>query len=244
MISVCMASYNGEKYIKDQITSILSQLDNNDELIISDDGSTDDTLNIINKLKELDSRIILLNHTKPDWIANIKKSRNFYYTTYNFENALKHTKGDYIFLADQDDLWNPRKIELTLPLLDQHQIVMSNYAIIDTDGIVLKEKFLDKSPISNRSLFYNVLKSKYLGCTMAFTRNILEKVLPFPQGVIAHDLWIGCLNYKKVFFLDESLQLYRRHEGTVSTAANKSPNGLIYKFLYRIIFMKKILFKK
>lgn len=95
MISVCMATYNGEEYIKEQLESILCQLGEMDEIIISDDGSTDNTLNIIESYN--DSRIkIHINTGKHGFV-------------YNFENALQKAKGEYIFLSDQDDIWLPEK---------------------------------------------------------------------------------------------------------------------------------------
>ncbi|MDE5758415.1 MAG: glycosyltransferase, partial [Allobaculum sp.] len=91
MISVCIATYNGERYIETQIRSILDQLNEDDEIIISDDSSTDRTLDIIRSLN--DSRIKLFAGNK------------FHSRTFNFENALKQATGDFIFLSDQDDIW-------------------------------------------------------------------------------------------------------------------------------------------
>ena len=95
MISVCMATYNGAQFIKEQIDSILCQLSTEDELIISDDGSTDETLSIINSYK--DNRIKVFQHKAAEGSAFIKATRNF-------ENAMSHAVGDYIFLSDQDDM--------------------------------------------------------------------------------------------------------------------------------------------
>jgi hypothetical protein len=96
MISVCIATYNGEKYIKEQILSILAQLSTKDEIIISDDGSTDHT---ITKILEISSPII-----------KIVYNQNEHGYTANFENALKNAKGNFIFLSDQDDIWEPNKV--------------------------------------------------------------------------------------------------------------------------------------
>lgn len=97
MISVCMAAYNGEKYIKDQLSSILKQIGPNDEVVISDDGSKDKTKNIVDSL----------NDTRIRYVEN----RNKHGFTHNFENALRLAQGDYIFLADQDDIWLDNKEE-------------------------------------------------------------------------------------------------------------------------------------
>ena len=96
MTSVCMATYNGQKYLREQIESILCQLSANDELVISDDHSTDSTVDIIRSYG--DSRIKM-------YANELTKG-----VTHNFENALNKSKGDIIFLADQDDVWLPNKI--------------------------------------------------------------------------------------------------------------------------------------
>jgi len=126
-VSVCIATYNGEKYIKEQLTSILIQLEDTDEIIISDDSSTDQTVEIIKSLD--DKRISIFEH-------QIFKSH-----VYNFENALKHAKGDYIFLADQDDIWLPGKINKTLSLLQNNDLVLSDAIVVDENENILFESF-------------------------------------------------------------------------------------------------------
>ena len=102
-VSVAMATYNGEKYIKEQIDSILNNLEKSDELIISDDGSKDGTIKIIQEYQKKDSRIKLYDGPK----NGVKQ---------NFANAIKNCSGEYIFLADQDDIWNDKKVEKVFPL--------------------------------------------------------------------------------------------------------------------------------
>lgn len=95
MISVCMAAYNGEKYIKEQLLSILKQIGPNDEVVISDDGSKDRTKDIVDSLNDKRIRYV--------------ENKNKHGFTHNFENALQIAQGDYIFLADQDDIWRDDK---------------------------------------------------------------------------------------------------------------------------------------
>jgi len=128
MISVCMATFNGEKYIKEQINSILIQLDYKDELIISDDGSTDKTMEIIHKFD--DKRIKLF------------ENKNMHGYAHNFENALKQATGDYIFFSDQDDVWLPNKVEIMLPHLKADNFVIS-------DAYVTNEELEIKGRISS-----------------------------------------------------------------------------------------------
>ncbi|MCD7932673.1 MAG: glycosyltransferase [Tannerellaceae bacterium] len=117
MVSVCIATYNGEKYLKEQIDSILIQLEGEDELIISDDNSTDSTLQI---LKEYDD-------------ARIKtiEANQFNSPIYNFENAIKYSKGNIIILSDQDDIWYPYKVDKIKTFLKKYLLVFSNATIVD-----------------------------------------------------------------------------------------------------------------
>ena len=234
MISVCMATYNGEQYIGEQIDSILSQLSESDELIISDDGSSDRTLEIIKSYK--DFRIKLYEHKKNLELINVKKLQNFYYTTSNFENALKQARGEYIFLADQDDVWEIGKVNFMLEKLrnNDFDLVMCNFSIIDSNGKIIKTKFYESSPISKKRLL-NILKSKYLGCCMAFSRKLLDKALPFPKKLLAHDYWLGCLS-SNFSFIDIPLHRYRRHNDNVSSSSGKSKNSILVKLIFRIKF--------
>ena len=122
MISVCMASYNGEKYIKEQIDSILKQLSDEDELVISDDGSTDNTLSVIQSIH--DKRIKLIHNQGEHGYSR------------NFENALKNSKGDYIFLSDQDDVWKDNKVETILPL---YGIQFNEIKRYEVDGEIISD---------------------------------------------------------------------------------------------------------
>lgn len=234
MISVCMATYNGERFIKEQIDSILPQLSQDDELIISDDGSTDRTLEIIASYK--DERIKVFHHKKNPEYARIKHCKNFYYATSNFENALKHAKGDYIFLSDQDDIWKSDKKEKMLKALSDSEAdcVMCNFSVIDEFGSLKIDKGFEKNPVG-KSLVWKILKSRLIGSSMCFSCRILKTALPFPRNLIAHDLWIGCLS-KKIIFIDAPLTLYRRYDGNVSAGIDKSKNTLFFKIQYRIIF--------
>ena len=127
-ISVAMATFNGEKYIKEQIETILENLSDNDELVISDDGSTDNTLDIISDYN--DSRIKLISGPK----KGIKK---------NFENAINNCEGDYIFLSDQDDIWNSNKIEEVMKVFHEKNVmlVIHDAKIVDSDNNLLEKSF-------------------------------------------------------------------------------------------------------
>lgn len=117
MISVCIATYNGEKYIGEQIASILKQLNANDEVIISDDGSTDATLSIIKTFQDPRIRVI--------------PGPQKHSPTQNFENVLHHAQGDYIFLSDQDDVWKTNKVATCMKWLQKYDCVISNAEVTD-----------------------------------------------------------------------------------------------------------------
>ncbi|WP_206430309.1 glycosyltransferase family 2 protein [Flavobacterium ustbae] len=238
-VSVCMASYNGEKYIKSQISSILDQLGNNDELIISDDGSSDQTINIIESFN--DERIILLNHKQN------KDSRKNIYAHYlvssNFENALKSSSGDFIFLADQDDIWVENKLDIMLPYLKQYSTVMSDCSIFDEKNVMISDSFFNNNINLPRGLFLNISKPLYHGCCMAFNKAVLDLALPFPKKMILHDNWIGILSerFGTVKFIDDKLVKYRRHYENSSFSQGKSKNTIIFKIRYRLELFSQVL---
>lgn len=224
MVSVCMATYNGEPFLREQIDSILSQLNEKDELVISDDNSKDSTVDIIKSYH--DKRIKL-------FINKEKKG-----VTHNFENALVHSKGDLFFLADQDDVWLPGKIKELISFLKEgnYDVVTCNCALTDTYlNIIQNEYYAVKSPLE-KSVWGNFIKNLWLGSCMVFKRRVLLATLPFPPKMAAHDMWIALFSqiHFRCGYYPKVLQLYRRHENTVSFAGTKSTNSLWYKISYRL----------
>jgi glycosyltransferase involved in cell wall biosynthesis len=229
-----MATYNGEKYIIQQIDSILEQLNENDELIISDDGSSDSTIDIISAYN--DKRIKLVSHKRKSEFSK-KYLASFRFVADNFQNALQYVTGDFIFFSDQDDIWLPGRIEEFVACLKKYDVVMCNFAIMDSTNNIIYDKKYESSPLS-KYLLINIIHPRFLGCCMGFTKKMLEYVLPFPLGLIGHDYWIGCIGtkIKKNFFIDKPLHIYRRYDKNVSTASSKSNNTLWIKLLYRLEF--------
>jgi glycosyltransferase involved in cell wall biosynthesis len=229
MISVCMATYNGEKYIAEQIKSILSQLGEEDELVVSDDGSIDDTIKILESFN--DSRVKIFHHNR-----NLDNKHPFYPSTKNFENALAKTKGDYIFLSDQDDVWMPNKVQTTLPFLKEDSLVVSDAWIINEN--LEKQEKLSKYMPYKKGYFRNFLKCTTQGCRIAFTKNIKNFCLPFPNGVVIHDFWIRQLAELKfkVSYIPEPLIFYRRHSNNLSKII-KSKNSPFFMVKYRAMIL-------
>ncbi|MCU7800086.1 MAG: glycosyltransferase family 2 protein [gamma proteobacterium symbiont of Lucinoma myriamae] len=228
MISICMVTYNGEKFINKQLDSILSQMDCNDELIVSDDSSTDKTIAIIKSYN--DKRIKILENQK------------FQSPVFNFENALKYADGEYIFLADQDDIWLPGKVKKIKKYLRKYDLVLSDANIVDADGEIIGHSFY-KINNSRSGFINNMIKNSYLGCTMAFNRKILKKSLPFPGDLPMHDWWIGLVGeiYGKTHFIDEPLISYRRHNDNASPTSEKSQYSFKKKIHFRIILIKNLI---
>jgi glycosyltransferase involved in cell wall biosynthesis len=221
-ISVCIATYNGAKYIKEQLTSILTQLNDDAEIIISDDSSTDNTIQIIKALQ--DKRIVVYPNQK------------FSNAIFNFENALKHCHGDFIFLADQDDVWLPGRVNKILAFVNDYDLIVSDCKVVNENLEILEESYF--STVNARpGLFRNLMRtSPYVGCCMAFKRKVLEKALPFPENIAMHDFWIAMLSEAlfKIKFIYEPLLLYRRHASNLSFTASENKNPLHKKILYRI----------
>lgn len=218
MISVCIATYNGEKYILEQLDSILLQLSEKDEVIISDDNSTDNTLALI---KEYDSRIKVITNTRKGVISN-------------FENALLAAKGDVIFLADQDDVWLPDKVEICLQALKNYDLIVSDCYITDEKLNIISDSFYETNR-SKANKYKAFLRNPYLGCAMAFNRTVLDLALPFPKSIPMHDIWLGNIAAFKrsVRFLPDKLIYYRRHGDNASTASEKSQTTLLEKLNFR-----------
>lgn len=216
MISVVMATFNGEKYVKRQLESILCQLDTDDEVIVSDDGSVDNTLSIITKLASVDPRIKVINGPHKGYNKN-------------FENAIKYAKGEYIFISDQDDVWMPNKISIILnnfKLNPQVKCIRHDCIVVDDNDNVIIDSY-NAYRKSNTDYKSNIVKNTFTGCCMCVEAEWLKKLIPFPNEIF-YDAWIGILSckYNKTMIIDNKLIKWCRHEGTVTNA--KKRNSLIH----------------
>lgn len=233
-ISVCIATYNGGKYIKAQLESILPQLGSSDEVIVSDDSSSDNTISEINSLK--DPRIVILSDQK------------FRSAIFNFENAIKAASGDVIFLSDQDDIWTNDKVEKMMKWFPQFNLVVSDCFITDQNLHIIEDSMF-KLNRSAPGIFRNSIKNAYLGCTMAFDRSVLNVALPFPKDIPMHDIWLGFVAnaFGKVKFISDKLLYYRRHGGnTVQWQDGKIESVYSWKekLSFRYITLKRLLLRK
>ena len=224
MISVCMATYNGEKYLKDQLDSILKQIQSSDEVIISDDGSNDSTRYIIEEFQKEYKNIYLVDGPK----RGVQK---------NFENALKHARGDILFLSDQDDIWMDGKVERVLKEFENSKTlcVVHDAEIVDGNMNKVKDSFFELKN-GKPGLLHNLYRNAFIGCCMAFRKCVFEKSYPFPDHIEMHDWWIGlvaeCMG--NTVFIYEPYLKYRRHGDNASSLHHHPLKKMILNRLYFI----------
>lgn len=220
-VSVCIATYNGSRFIRRQLGSILPQLGPADEVVISDDSSKDETLQIVEAFA--DPRIRVL------------KGRMFRSPTYNFENALSHARGEVVFLSDQDDEWVEGWVETALRELETVDLVVCDAFMIGPDGEAWpgSDTIFDGDRMPG--VWRNFYRNRYVGCCCAFRRRVLGVALPFPKNLPWHDWWIGLIadSCFTTRFLRDKMIRYRRHGGNASPTGGKSPYSLRKKMVMR-----------
>ena len=232
-ISVAMISYQGAKYIEEQLDSILVTLGPDDEVIVSDDGSTDGTREILVRYETKDERVHLIDGPKRGVKANV-------------ENALRACRGAYIFLSDQDDIWMPKKVERVMAELQDSQVGLVVHDAVVTDGtckeVVLESFYSLKG--SGAGVLKNIWRNTYIGCCMAFKRELLEEVLPIPDYIEMHDQWIGVINdrlHRGTKFIPDKLIKYRRHG---NNASGMSHYGVLRMIRNRVCFVWALFCRK
>lgn len=199
-VSVAMASYNGALYIHEQLASILNQLSLGDEVVVVDDSSRDETVQIIRGFA--DERIRL--HVSAVNQGVVK----------SFTDAISRCTGDIIFLADQDDIWLPGKVQAVLEAFERNpaaNVISTDATVINANGQQISESYYaDRGGFSD-SVVRNLIKSRFHGCLMAFRAQLRPAVLPLARY---HDVWIGLCNKLlggEAVFLPRAYVAYRRH---------------------------------
>lgn len=205
--SVCMATYRGAQFVKEQLESILIQLGPHDELVVVDDASPDETVQIIGSLAD-------------DRIRLIEAKVNQGYVR-SFDQAVVASRGEYVFLADQDDVWTPGRLETMVNALREHNVVASNFAILGAGerGKIPLLRSVDSHRHLRNIIGVVVGYRPYYGCGMAMTRKQAEIFSPVPSYLVeSHDLWLAlCGNVaKSMCHLDEPTLLRRLHDDNVT----------------------------
>jgi glycosyltransferase involved in cell wall biosynthesis len=203
-VSACMAAYNGSTFVEAQLRSILAQLKPQDEVVIVDDGSKDDTLQRITQIG--DARIRIFKHEHNAGVVA------------TFEDALRLATGNILFLSDDDDVWAPTKVRRFLDAFENGpdvEIVQSRVRMIDENDGPIPDSRINRYGRFSPGFWRNLFMNHYQGSAMAMRASLLGRVLPFPaRKSFLHDVWIGTRNDLlggKFVFIDEDLLFYRRH---------------------------------
>jgi len=207
LVSIALCTHNGEKYIIQQLDSILAQTYKNLEIIIADDCSTDSTIEILSLYAQKDSRIKYFVNE-----VNLGFNKNF-------QKVIGLTTGAYIAISDQDDIWLPQKIEVLLANIADKWLVFSNSDFIDENNNALNEKIVKAFKPAGYNYKAILLGNFVTGHTTLFKREFIHYFLPFPENGF-YDWWIGfvALYHHQVVFIDEALTQYRIHGGSVMQA--------------------------
>lgn len=200
-VSIAMATYNGAKYIIEQLDSLASQTRLPDEVVITDDCSTDNTIHLIENFAK-----------EAPFPIHISKNRENLGYSGNFNAALEKTTGDIVFLSDQDDVWYPKKIETVLRYasVNKDALIIMNDALL-TDANLNPSSVTKIGQIKSGGISIN---SFVMGCCCAIRRDLLDMCLPIPRQYNSHDGWLVgfAIALDSRIILNEVLQFYRRHE--------------------------------
>lgn len=215
LVCILMATYNGDPYIVEQIESIQAQTFTDWCLIVSDDGSTDGTLGTLRRMAEKDPRIVILEGLPP-----VGSAKN------NFTRLAGYAKGSYVMFSDQDDVWEPNKIELTLDAMREIEgergantpaLVFTDMEVVDQELRMIAPSFTRRSHINpkRKKLMQIVAQSLGAGCTMMANKSLIELFngSPADRRIIMHDWWLSLLAaaFGVIVYVDKPTSKYRQH---------------------------------
>lgn len=225
-VSIVMATYNGERFLREQLDSIIAQTYSIYELIIQDDCSNDSTKSII---EEYASKYSFIHAYHNETNLGFKK---------NFETACAHATGEYIAFSDQDDIWLPNHIEVLVNLIGDKSLACGNALLVDSEnqdlGFTLQQEHkMTYIPSDDIKKAYKIFYGNgcYQGASMLVRRKSLKAMLPIPDGVKYHDIWIttnACL-FDGMNYTNSIITRYRQHDKNVTSHFKPS----IYKELIR-----------
>ena len=208
-IDILLATYNGEKYLKCQLDSILNQTHKNIRILINDDCSTDGTKGILEEYEKKDKRIIV-NYNEKN-LGYIK----------NFENLLKRVENKFFMLSDQDDFWMENKVEISLEKLlkDNADLVFTDLEVVDENlnqitPSLVKFMKMNKNIQKHKDYKLVFLRNCVTGCTIISKKELIDKYIPIPEEKpMVHDWWMALIisQIGKLSFLDKPTIKYRQH---------------------------------
>ena len=217
LVSVAMATYNGEKYIAEQLESIINQSYKNIELVITDDASVDGTVTIIKRFQQQCDFITLFINPVNSGVTN------------TFEHSFKNCKGDFIAIADQDDIWELQKIALLLNAIVEEDAVYSNSELVDKAGQPIGQLF---NSLMQLQSYYSgapfLMGNCIPGHTIIMRSSFTKTILPLPKTIM-FDRWISfcaAANHG-IKYIDRPLVKYRQHDtNTIGTGSSKNRTSL------------------
>ncbi len=240
-ISVLLSTYNGGNYLKEQLDSLFSQTNCDLKIIARDDGSSDNTVELLQSYS-----IEIMPSCE-----NVGVKENF---SLLLEYGLKHTDSEYFMFCDQDDVWENDKVEKTYKrILELEDKSTDTPLLVHTDLKIVDERLNTISPSFFHHEFimprYNslnrlLMQNTITGCTVMINRKLAKLCLPIPDGAIMHDWWIGLVASKfgKIDYIDESLIQYRQHEKNSIGAKGFSYISILMKF-YKLFYKNELYLK-
>lgn len=235
MVSVVMATYNGARYVGEQIESVLSQTYHDFELVICDDCSTDNTLEILYRYAEKDKRIRVIQN---------RGNMGF---KYNFQHAIECcSPTEYIALCDQDDIWTEDHLQHLIDIIGDKSLACANSIITDqnlkpTGQTLAQQQSFDSVPCDDMLKSQTILlwRNPYQGSTMLVRRTLMDKALPFPDGVDFHDSWLAILACFAggIVYSPHPVSLYRMH-GNNASGDKMQPMSRIKALYARLLGLK------
>lgn len=219
-VSVAMATYNGDKYIREQLLSILKQLEESDEVIVSDDGSSDDTIAIVKELALAYPQIKLIEGPRKGVFKN-------------FEHAITNCTKDIIFFSDQDDVWIDGKVRTICRLFIDNPGI--NVIMHGAYKMIGEKKTTREMVHYKKGIIANLVKSCYWGCCMAVKTEYIKQYIPYHVNGIAHDQLVGLLAEKdKNVIFDNTCFCYHRFH----TSNQTKKRGIIKRIVFRLVLLR------
>jgi len=230
-VSVALITHNSERYLSEQIDSILMNLGPNDEIVVSDDCSTDGTLSLLKKYGEADPRIHVYTST-------IHLGANG-----NAEKAYSLCQGEFIFHSDDDNVWKAGKVDTILRYFG----INPNVTLVMHDATITDSALHEVSPSfykwrhSKPGVWHNVIRTSYGGSMMAFRSSFRPILLPFPKDMpFFFDCWLGFMSDKhgRSLFAKDNLSFWRRHDGSASGGFNGAPKKRTGRIRSRLAILR------
>ncbi len=231
-VAILLSTYNGEKYLKDQLKSLINQTYTDWEVYIRDDGSKDKTLNIIYDFKDLYPNQIFIIQ---DNLGNLKSAKSFM-------TLLMYVQSDFYMFCDQDDYWVPNKIELSVNKILKLQkihgnvpaLVFTDLKVVDENLNLIHSSLWSYSKINPEHIF-NFYKlatnSTVTGCTIIINDLLKKSSIPIPSHMLMHDWWLSLLACRigVIDFILTPTLLYRQHAINVLGAEPQNQKSIQFK---------------